>query len=77
MHPDAAGIDIGGKEHWVAIGPERDKQPVHCFDCFTSDLEQMTDWLAAHGVCSVAMQSTGVWMPVIEVLQAPGWKSIR
>ena len=41
MHPDAAGIDIGGKEHWVAISPERDEQPVRCFDCFTSDLEQM------------------------------------
>ena len=22
MHPDAAGIDIGGSEHWVAISPE-------------------------------------------------------
>jgi transposase len=73
MHPDAAGIDIGGKEHWVAISPERDEQPVRCFECFTSDLEQMADWLAAHGVRSVAMQSTGVyWMPVFEILQRRG-----
>jgi transposase len=73
MHPDAAGIDIGGKEHWVAISPERDEQPVRSFDCFTSDLERMADWLAAHGVRSVAMQSTGVyWMPVFEILQQRG-----
>src|SRR5580692_5155326 len=58
-HPDAAGIDIGGKEHWVAISPERDEQPVRCFDCFTSDLEQMADWLAARGVRSVVDAGVG------------------
>ena len=73
VHPDAAGIDIGGSEHWVAISPDRDEQPVRCFDCFTADLEQMADWLAARGVRSVAMQSTGVyWIPVFEVLQQRG-----
>ena len=24
VHPDAAGIDVGGSEHWVAVSPERD-----------------------------------------------------
>src|SRR5437867_13015742 len=28
VHPHAAGIDIGGREHWVAISPERDEDPV-------------------------------------------------
>ena len=73
VHPDAAGIDIGGSEHWVAISPERDEQPVRCFDCFTADLEQMADWLVERGVQSVAMQSTGVyWIPVLEILQERG-----
>jgi transposase len=73
VHPDSAGIDIGGREHWVAISPEKDEQPVRCFECFTSDLEQMADWLAARGVRSIAMQSTGVyWMPVLEILQQRG-----
>src|ERR1700688_4617363 len=73
VHPDAAGIDIGGSEHWVAISPERDEQSVRCFDCFTADLEQMADWLVERGVRSVAMQSTGVyWMPVFEILQERG-----
>ena len=73
VHPDAAGIDIGGSEHWVAISPERDEQPVRCFECFTADVERMAEWLAARGVRSVAMQSTGVyWMPVFEILQQHG-----
>ena len=31
VHPEAAGIDIGGSEHWVAVNPERDAEPVRCF----------------------------------------------
>ena len=73
VHPHAAGIDIGGSQHWVAINPERDEQPVRCFDCVTADLEQMADWLVDRGVRSVAMQSTGVyWIPVFEILQQHG-----
>lgn len=73
VHPDAAGIDIGGHEHWVAISPEKDEQPVRCFECFTADVERMAEWLASRGVRSVAMQSTGVyWMPVYEILQQRG-----
>ena len=73
VHPHAAGIDIGGGEHWVAISPERDEEPVRRFDCFTADVEQMADWLVDRGIRSVAMQSTGVyWMPVFEILQQHG-----
>src|SRR5437773_5883835 len=59
VHPDAAGIDVGGSEHWVAIGPERDPEPVRRFGCFTADLREMALWLVDRGVKSVAMQSTG------------------
>jgi transposase len=73
VHPDAAGIDVGGSEHWVAISPERDPEPVRCFGCFTADLRAMARWLVEQGVRSVAMQSTGVyWMPVFEVLEQHG-----
>ena len=34
VHPDAAGIDVGGSEHWVAISPDRDPEPVRRFGCF-------------------------------------------
>ena len=73
MHPDAAGIDVGGSEHWVAISPERDPEPVLRFGCFTADLHEMARWLLEKGVRSVAMQSTGVyWMPVFEILEEHG-----
>jgi transposase len=75
VHPDAAGIDIGGSEHWVAISPDRDPEPVRSFGCFTADLHAMARWLIEKGVRSVAMQSTGVyWMPVFEVLEQHGLK---
>ena len=73
VHPDAAGIDVGGSEHWVAISPDRDPEPVRRFGCFTADLRKMGRWLVEKGVRSVAMQSTGVyWMPVFEVLEQQG-----
>src|SRR5436190_3288773 len=73
VHPNAAGIDVGGSEHWVAVNPECDPEPVRRFGCFTADLREMGQWLVQKGVRSVAMQSTGVyWMPVLEVLEQNG-----
>jgi transposase len=73
VHSDAAGIDVGGSEHWVAISPDRDPEPVRRFGCFTADLREMARWLVEKGVRSVAMQSTGVyWMPVFEILEQHG-----
>ena len=73
VHPNAAGIDVGGSEHWVAIRPDRDPEPVRRFGCFTADLREMARWLVEKGVRSVALQSTGVyWMPVFEVLEQHG-----
>jgi transposase len=77
MHPDAAGIDIGGNEHWVAISPDRDAEPVRRFGCFTAEVKAMARWLVEKGVRHVAMQSTGVyWMPVFEILEQHGLKVI-
>ena len=73
VHPEAAGIDVGGSEHWVAVSPDRDSEPVRRFGCFTADLREMARWLIEKGVHSVAMQSTGVyWMPVFEMLEQNG-----
>jgi transposase len=73
VHPDGAGIDVGGSEHWVAVSSDRDPEPVRRFGCFTADLREMGQWLVQKGVRSVAMQSTGVyWMPVFEVLEQHG-----
>jgi hypothetical protein len=45
VHPDAAGINVSGGEHWVAISPDRDAEPVRNFQCFTADLREMAKWL--------------------------------
>ena len=49
VHPDAAGIDVGGSEHWVAISPDRDPEPVRRFGCFTVDLREKARWLIDKG----------------------------
>lgn len=71
--PNAGGIDIGAREIFVAVPPDRDQEPVRVFETFTEDLERMADWLLRCGVTTVAMESTGVyWIPLYEVLEAKG-----
>jgi transposase len=73
-HPNAAGIDIGGASHYVAVPPDRDDEPVREFKSFTEDLERLADWLKNCGVDTVAMESTGVyWIPLFELLDARGF----
>jgi hypothetical protein len=72
-HPHAAGIDIGEAEHWVAVPPGGDPQPVRRFGTFTVDLDALADWLIDCGVTTVAMESTGVyWIPLFDLLEARG-----
>ncbi len=74
-HPDAAGIDIGSASHFVAVPPQRDHEPVREFKSFTADLMRLADWLAACGVKTVAMESTGVyWIALYELLDARGFE---
>jgi len=73
VHPNAAGIDIGNESHYVAVPPDRDNQPVRRFGCTTAELKAMADWLNQCGICTVAMQSTGVyWIAVYDILEAAG-----
>jgi transposase len=73
VSPDAAGIDLGATEHFVAVPPERDPQPVRCFATDTAALHALADWLIKCGVRTVAMEATGVyWIPLFQVLEARG-----
>lgn len=74
-HPNAAGIDIGSASHFVAVPPDRDDEPVRELKSFTADLVRLADWLAACGVDTVAMESTGVyWIALYELLDARGFE---
>jgi transposase len=73
VHRDAAGIDIGSREHYVAVGPDRARQTVRSFGCVTAELRRMAAWLIECGIKTVVMQSTGVyWIPVYDVLEQSG-----
>jgi transposase len=75
INKDAAGIDIGSGEHWVAVPEDRDEEPVRCFGCFTADLQAMARWLKQCGVTTVAMESTGVyWIPCYQILEEHGFQ---
>lgn len=72
---DAAGIDVGACEHYVAVPPERDPQPIRKFGSFTEDLHALADWLQQCGVTTVAMESTGVyWLPLFQILERRGFE---
>jgi transposase len=72
---NAAGIDIGAEELWVAVPGDRDENNVRSFATFTADLHGLADWLAACHIDTVAMESTGVyWIPLYEILEARGFR---
>lgn len=74
IHINAAGIDIGSGEHWVAVPKDRDEEPVRSFACFTSDLHAMAAWLKKCDIDTVVMESTGVyWIPLFQILETQGF----
>ena len=74
IHINAAGIDIGSGEHWVAVPKDRDEEPVRKFACFTSDLHAMAEWLKKCKIDTVVMESTGVyWIPLFQILETQGF----
>ena len=74
---NAAGIDIGSRQHAVAVPPGRDPNPVRMFDTFTGDLNKIVLWLKECKIDTVAMESTGVyWIPLYELLEQNGIQAV-
>ena len=48
INPDAAGIDIGSKIHYVCVPEGRDNERIRSFGCFTEDINKMASWLKKH-----------------------------
>ena len=78
IQPDAAGIDLGSREHWVAGPPLEDNSPnVQRFGTTTPQLLRLADWLKEQKVKTIAMESTGVyWIPLFEILDSRGFEVI-
>jgi transposase len=75
LKPDAAGIDVGSTEHFVAVPADRAEMPVRRFGAFTEDLHALADWLKQCRVTSVAMESTGVyWIALFQILETRGFE---
>ena len=51
LNLDAAGIDVGSAEHYVAVPLDRDAEPVRKFGSFTADLHRMARWLKVRFSC--------------------------
>ena len=69
-----AGLDVHKQTVAVCIKVPGDngerQQHVRTFGTITAELFALRDWLAAHGVTHVAMESTGVyWKPVYYILE--------
>jgi transposase len=71
VNPDAAGIDIGSRSHFVAIG--QGDEDVKEFGVYNEDLQSLAQWLLDNEIKTVAMESTGTyWQSLYAVLQSSG-----
>jgi len=74
VHLCCAGLDVHKKSITACVRRVTDggefTQESLTFGTVTAELLALSDWLAARGVCQVAMESTGVyWKPVFHILE--------
>jgi transposase len=75
VNPNAAGIDIGSRSHWVAIG--QDAQDVREFGVYSEDSEALCGWLQENEIETIAMESTGTyWQNLFSTLVSYGFDVI-
>lgn len=75
INPFAAGIDIGSRSHFVAIG--QNNEDIREFGVYNEDLNQISSWLKASHIQTVAMESTGTyWQALYAVLINDGFQVI-
>lgn len=75
VNPHAAGIDVGSRSHWVAVGQQ--EKDVREFGVFNQDLFELAIWLKELQVKTVAMESTGTyWQNLYAVLISKGFHVI-
>lgn len=73
VNVNAAGIDVGSRSHFVAIGQNTDE--VREFGVYTEDLVALANHLKQNHIRTVAMESTGsYWQNLFSVLQDSGFE---
>lgn len=73
LNPNAAGIDIGGKSHFVCVAQDKVKE----FKAFTEDLHLIAKHLKNHKITTVAIESTGpYWKQLFVILRDYGFETI-
>lgn len=73
IHVHAAGIDVGSRSHYVAVG--QDPEDVSEFGVYSGDHQQMINWLNERSVTTIAMESTGnYWQTLFSALQGAGFE---
>lgn len=55
----AAGIDIGSRSHFVAIG--QGEKDVREFGVYSEDLKSISNWFKESQIKTVAMESSGTY----------------
>ena len=75
INSNAAGIDIGSKSHYVAVGQAL--EDVKEFGVYAQELTDICLWLKSYGITSVAMESTGdYWQNLYTELIKHGFEVI-
>lgn len=75
VNPYAAGIDIGSRSHWVAVG--QGSEDIKEFGVYNEDLFALAQWLKENNIKTIAMESTGTyWQSLYAVLIANGFQVI-
>ncbi len=73
VNPKAAGIDVGSRTHFVAVGQRA--EDVRSFGCYSADLTKLSEWLKEEGITTIAMESTGsYWKGLFQQLQHDGFE---
>jgi transposase len=69
VKPNAAGIDVGSRSHFVAVPIGCNPQSVKEFGFFTEDLHRLAKWLKDCKIETVALEATGsFWIPLYDIL---------
>lgn len=73
INHNAAGVDMGAQEMWIAVGEHVSSEPVQKFGTTTSELRRSAEWMSSCGVDTVAIEATGVyWVAAFEIFEEYG-----